>query len=219
MREYPTAVVADVSPPLPSGQPRAGYRVKIGTEARFTAGEEIPGTAIPAFCPERHLNGDKTFCLGLERYDLSRAGAEEFWEKLRAYLLCQQYADIHGRWPRGRWLSHGDAAYSQLDAEVAARSAGLSRTYRRALEFGGGRLAGDLSQLESRLGEDNDGDRPTRLALRALVKAEIRRRHLDAEFLRWSKLMGQPCCGTMRSCPLRPESEQKREPIPQKMRE
>lgn len=169
--------------------------------------ERVPGTSIPAFCPGRHINGNKSFCLGLERFEYSAEGLAEFWAKLRSYLLCQQYADQHGRWPTGRGLSHGDAAYAQIEAEEHARAAGLEQSYRRAIEFGIGRLAGDLSKIADRLNADAEMHQPRRDSFRKLVKAEMKRREEDALFLGWSRLTGNPCCDTMRNCPLRINEE------------
>lgn len=194
------SAVVDASPPLPSGRPGIRYRLRIWLGTRVMAQEAVPGTSIPAFCPDRHLNGDETFCLGLERFDQSEAGFEDFWAKLRSYLLCQQYADRHGVWPTGRGLSHGDAAHAQIEAESHAEAANLARSYRRALEFGTGRLAGDLIGLGTRLAND---EKPGRAALRRLIFAELERRRQDALFLDWVLSRGLPCCGTMKHCPVK----------------
>ncbi|WP_194954894.1 hypothetical protein [Sphingopyxis solisilvae] len=104
-------------------------------------------------------------------------------------------------------MSHGDAAYAQIEAEEHAKAAGLERSYRRAIEFGSGRLAGDLSKLAARLDADVCTRRPRRDAFRKMVSAEIKRREEDLLFLGWSKLTGNPCCETMRDCPLRTNEE------------
>jgi hypothetical protein len=197
-----TAVV-DAAPPFASGRTGKNYRLKIIFGTVFRVWEFVPGTLIPSFCPGRHINGDKSFCLGLERFECTVGGLVDFWGKLRAYLLCQQFADVHGRWPTGRGLSHGNAAYEQIEAETYAKAAGLERCYRRAIEFGIGRLAGDLTALSERLAAETATIRPRRNALRNLVSAEIKRRAKDAEFLGWSRMTGNICCNTMRECPMR----------------
>lgn len=195
--------LVDAAPPFASGRIGNIYRLKIMVGAVFRVWECVPGTLIPSFCPERHVNGDESFCLGLERFEYTVGGLDDFWGKLRSYLLCQQFADVHGRWPTGRGLSHGDAAYDQIEAETYAKAAGLERCYRRAIEFGIGRLAGDLSALSERLNADAAANRPRRNALRKLVSAEIKRRVKDAEFLGWSRMTRNLCCDTMRECPMR----------------
>lgn len=202
--------VTDAAPPFASGREGKSYQLEIVFGYSFRVWESVPGTLIPSFCPGRHINGDKSFCLGLERFECSVNGLADFWAKLRSYLLCQQFADIHGRWPTGRGLSHGDAAHDQIEAEYHAKAAGLERSYRRAIEFGRGRLAGDLSALSARFDADAKADRPRRDAFRKLVSAEIKRRMKDMAFLGWSRSTGNRCCNTMRECPMRTSEEKRR---------
>lgn len=197
-----TAVI-DAAPPFASGRAGKRYRLKIVFGASLRVWESAPGTLIPSFCPGRHINGDMSFCLGLERFEYTVEGITDFWAKLRSYLLCQQFADAHERWPTGRGLSHGDAAHDQIEAETHAKAAGLERSYRRAIEFGLGRLAGDLTDLLAKLDADAGTNRPRRAAFRRLVSAEINRRANDAAFLAWSRRTGNSCCDTMRECPMR----------------
>jgi len=201
------AAFVDAAPPFGSGRVGKSYRLKILFGAYFKVWEGVPGTRIPSFCPERHINGDESFCLGLEPFEYNVDGLVYFWAQLRSYLLCQQFADVHGRWPAGRGLSHGNAAHDQIEAEGHAKQAGLERSYRRAIEFGLGRLAGDLSGLSAKLDADRATGRPRRDAFRKLVSAEMKRRAKDASFLGWSRTVGIPCCNTMRECPLRTEQK------------
>ncbi|MBD8548270.1 hypothetical protein IFT82_16205 [Sphingomonas sp. CFBP 8760] len=169
---------------------------------RLIVAEAVPGSLLPRSCPERHVNSDGSFCLGLEPFGCTVDQVDDFWAKLRSYLLCQQFADVRGLWPTGRWLSHGEAAHHQLAAEAAAERAGLARRYREALEFGIGRLAGPLPAGGcSRRPPERRSSR--RLALEELVDAEIRRREAEVAFADLYLNWGPRCCRTMRVCPIR----------------
>jgi hypothetical protein len=192
-------------PRNPSGRPGRAYRLKIDTTHGLFASEATPGSILPRFCPERHMNGDETFCLGLERFKLDDAGLRDFWAKLRAFLLCQDFAAKTGRWPTNRWLSHGPAAAEQqLAAEAAAARAGLAERYRRAIEFGEGWLAGPL-QPKQQAGSPSRTKSARRHAIEELIQAERRRRDCESQFMASLKCWGKRCCGTMRACPLREE--------------
>jgi len=183
--------------------------------------EAVPGTALPAWCMERHINGDMTFCLGLDKPRvLDEAQATAFWPALRTYLLYQQFADRNRRWPPGRWMSHGDAAYAQQRAETAAQALGLAEDYGRALEFREGWLAGTLPRLvHARPAKRASTSCPLlhvgrRRALRlrdgcvrclnlaALIEAEKERRREDVAFVATMRRFGYRCCRTMHNCAL-----------------
>lgn len=197
------SLVIRASPRNPSGLPGRSYILKVnfqgGLAVREALGLEQP--LLPLFCPERHINGDQTFCLGLVRFKAEPEDLAVFWAQLRAYLLCQDYASRQGSWPTGRWLSHGEAADWQIKAEDAAQRAGLTERYRKALEFGKGCLAGD--KLKSPL---LSADRPVsqrKLAILDLIDAEMRRRNAEIDFTKVMYEYGRHCCNTMRKCPLR----------------
>jgi hypothetical protein len=164
--------------------------------------EAAPGTLLPRLCPERHVNSNGSFCLGLDPFGCTADQVDDFWAKLRSYLLCQQFADARGQWPTGRWLSHGDAAYDQLAAEAAAERAGLTGRYRKALEFGIGRLAGPLPSKG--FGTRSSATKSERRrAIEDLIGAETRRRAAEAAFAETYVLCGFFCCRTMQFCPIR----------------
>lgn len=189
------------TPRHPSGKPGRRVRLTIHTGTQLIACETCSGSEFPASCPERHINGDGSFCLGLERFTLNAGSAARFWEALRAFLLCQEFARARRRWPTGRWLSHGrEAADAQLEAEAAAAACGLGERYRRALEFRTGRLAGDLPVPAQP--KTTAAASPRRRALLRLLRAEATRRRAEADFVRHLAACGQRCCGTMEHCAL-----------------
>ena len=210
---------ADVSPPRLSGAPGDRFDLVIDTcSPEATVSEAVIGTRLPPTCPERHINYDGSFCLGLRRSPVtSREQGEAFWQTLRGYLLAQQFAERHGRWPAGRGLSHGiEAADSQIAAEQAAACCGLSPDYAAALDYGVGWLAARLPEIhavdtcdhalapqpvaENRLGLVQDC--ATCNSIAELLLHERARRAADATFVRMARLM-RPCCETMPHCPLR----------------
>lgn len=202
-------------PRRPSGRPGRVYRLRIeGDPLKVWEVPEHEGLRLlPTICPERHVNSDGSFCLGLMPLSAQADQLDAFWAILRAYLLCQDFAATQGRWPNGRWLSHGNAAYRQIEAEAAAAEAGLSERYRRALEFGEGWLAGDLTPRSSvRLPRVRPAT-ARRQALEALVDAERRRRAAEAAFADSLFCWGDRCCRTMHVCPLR-NLEDARSPTP-----
>lgn len=192
-------------PRRPSGRPGRVYRLRIeGDPLKVWEAPESPvHRLLPTLCPERHVNGDGSFCLGLTPFAAQADRLDAFWATLRAYLLCQDFAAARGRWPSGRWMSHGNAAYRQIEAENAAAEAGLAERYRRALEFGEGWLAGDLTPRSSVCLPRVRPATARRKALEALVDAERRRRAAEAAFVDSMFYWGDRCCRTMHVCPLR----------------
>jgi hypothetical protein len=182
-----------------SGAPARAYDLRVSVEASIRVAEWKPGVVLPARCPERHVNFDGSFCLGLTPIIPNSDGALDFWAKLRGYLLCQDFAAECRRWPTGRWLSHGAAAEHQIEAEDAARRAGLAERYRAALEFKRGFLAGPLPDVQPRARPSTE----RRLAIEDLICAERRRRAAEASFARWWVNNVARCCGTMDECPIR----------------
>lgn len=125
-----------VDPPVASGAPTRPFRILVqvlGNE--LSAREETP-ILLPAFCPERHINRDGTFCLywaeGEPLQVRSPQEASIWWGKVLLFLSHQKTAAAFGRWPgRGSSRAHGDAARHQARAEAAATR--LGETFSRAL--------------------------------------------------------------------------------------
>lgn len=90
---------------------------------RVTAKEET-AQHLPAFCPERHINPDGTFCLyypGVTRLDVVDAvSAREWLGTVFKYLKLQERARIQRGWPNNDVWAHGNAAHHQLRAQTAA---------------------------------------------------------------------------------------------------
>lgn len=89
-----------------------------------TAREEKP-LLLPAFCPERHINRDGTFCLFWRAVDDiiidSVSAARTWWETLIRFLQQQVRAARLRQWPDSKARAHGEkAAVHQLSAERAA---------------------------------------------------------------------------------------------------
>lgn len=83
---------------------------------------------LPAFCPERHINADGSFCLYWEGEDaldvVDEPSARVWWETLYRFLLDQERAAKLGRWPTTDGWAHGNAARFQQRAIAAAARLG-----------------------------------------------------------------------------------------------
>lgn len=97
----------------------------IGTSA---SAKEVTPTLLPAFCPERHINADGSFCLywsALDDIVIDGAdAAQAWWETLVRFLQLQTRAARRRCWPEGQGRAHGAAAVHQDRAEKAAERLG-----------------------------------------------------------------------------------------------
>lgn len=179
------------------------------------------GNSLPPCCPERHINEDGSFCLGLNAGEgITAETAPAWWDKLHVFALCQETATETGFWPREAQLSHGDAGKVELAAENAADQLGLGAVYREAVGFDTGLIASGLREINAKTGVLRNGrgacicgrsDRHGRILLRrnchhrglgCPIVLENRRRVMVDRY--WRKLRGViTCCGTMHECPLR----------------
>ena len=190
----------------------------------------MAGTEFPKVCPERHIEGDGKFCLGLDRPEIHTIeAAQEWWEALRQFLLCQRVADDTEVWPPSSSLDHGDAGEWHAKSLELARELGVEEQYKRA-RTGEKNWINDLGQrLVDRHGEPINGRSPcpmgctwTKRGRRIpKLRSECSRRSqvielVKAERLRMEKLdefwvlmgdSGSECCRTMRDCPLRDRVE------------
>ena len=224
----PAGLDVDVSPRQQSGAPTEIFELFVDTRSPSgAAGERVLGRRLPRSCSERHVNFDGTFCLGLDRAAIvDEQGGKRFWETVRTYLLSQLFAEKHGRWPPGRGLSHGDAAYLQMQAELAASAAGLAGAYATALDHQQGWLAGDLPQIVEAMADgahaccsigEPTGSLHIQLgcdqcaAVADLVRLEHERRGSEREFTA-SSAWTRTCCATMPRCELRNHLQRQAEP-------
>jgi hypothetical protein len=109
---------------------------RTGIELHFEGSEEVrvrevkPGTCLPARCPERHVQGDRTFCVGLHRRTVrSLDEANAWWDQLWQYLICQAIAERMGVWPPANALDHGDAGHYHERALAIAEQLGITEEY------------------------------------------------------------------------------------------
>ncbi|HZG18851.1 MAG TPA: E2 domain-containing protein [Herbaspirillum sp.] len=102
----------------------APYRILArAMDGNVSAQEETPAR-LPARCPERHINGDGTFCMYWQgemslKIDSDEA-AHTWWATLLGYLKLQERAEKLRRWPDDNAWAHGNAASHQQKAIAAA---------------------------------------------------------------------------------------------------
>jgi hypothetical protein len=180
--------------------------------------ERPVGSTLPACCPERHINSDGSFCVGLHAgEDITDETAPGWWAKLHTFILCQETATETGFWPSEAQLSHGEGGEVELAAERAADQLGLLSAYREAVAFDTGPIASGLAKINPKTGLLRNGrsacicghsDRSGNILLRrechqrgCPIVLEHRRRVEVANF--WRSMRGQTCCRTMQHCPLK----------------
>jgi hypothetical protein len=89
--------------------------------------QETKISTLPAFCPERHINHDGTFCLGWNGVEdlriVDESSARNWWEKLIQFLRAQRRSAKKKVWPGEAW-AHGGAAPFQYESEQYALKLG-----------------------------------------------------------------------------------------------
>src|SRR5690606_6164310 len=96
------AIYIIAKPALEGGMAGGSYALTIRyEEGRITVSETNPGTALPAACPERHINRNGTFCIGLNAGNSisENNSVQQWWGWLEQFFQCQQIASKYGRWP------------------------------------------------------------------------------------------------------------------------
>jgi hypothetical protein len=213
----------------------SGVRIKIFVRHNIAVQEDVPGTVFPARCPERHIQADKTFCLGLVQLNIQSTDiAHQWWRQFEQYIRCQSVAEQTGLWPLEHALDHGDAGKHHLRALEISESLNIRTEYDAAYN-------GEESWITSRdfrlLGKDDKPingrspcprgcrhkRRPSRPIVRKSCKSRAlllelviceRKRRLELERY-WASCRkdGETCCGRMRRCGLPPASAQPSEAI------
>lgn len=216
-----------------------GVRLLIKAGWSLQAQEEQPGQCFPARCPERHVQSDQTFCLGLRRLDVTDDDvARQWWEQLRQYIRCQSTAEQTGIWPPMHALDHGDAGEHHEKALALAEELNIQDEYAAAYLDEPSWITDHSLRLLGKGDKPLNGRmacprgcrharRPSRPILRrkckrraqlvALVIAERKRRNALADYWREAAAGGAVCCGRMRSCefpaPLKAEDANAEAPI------
>lgn len=210
-------------PPNPSGIARSSYNLRIwATGTEIQVAERCLGDQLPRSCPERHINNDGTFCVGLDAGSniTGEESAIRWWRYLAEYLQCQEFAAKHRRWPPGKHLSHGNAARYQIAAEKFASALGLLQDYRDAVEHKIGWLSGSLPKASKKEHKILNGrarcprDCKTRKGapilrrqcresqnMWGLISNETGRRAEELRFIQSYKRDEFACCGSMNNCP------------------
>lgn len=200
-------------------------RIWIDSFGRLRVGEDVPGTRLPKRCAERHIQGDETFCLGLNALPVTDPDeAAVWWLRLGQYLQLQSIADTYRFWPAGHSRDHGDAGESHDRAIELATRLGLLSEYEAAHDDEPSWIADPSLHLIDREGKPIIGRAPCPLDCRhrrkpmrgihrrkckfrgeiiKLVRLEARRRAQLADYWEAERNAGAACCQTMDRCPLR----------------
>lgn len=208
------------------------YRLLIDARnPRVSVREERP-ERLPGFCPDRHINPDGSFCMNWDEEDpvhvTDMLSAEHWWDLLLAYLWRQERASKTGRWA-GRAWAHGVAAEQQRLAQRCATALGSEFT--KALEAGRLSVSRSKGGSGRFLQLRNNGQRVYSVWEKEKRVATLRRRCVcggsklplvgcrdharqaadlalallrweEAERRFWQGMKDEPCCGTMKTCPL-----------------
>lgn len=211
------------APPLPDGDAVPATIVRISeTDGWLSIAERETGTRLPKRCPELHVNENSSFCMARRSYRCNDLGdAEVFWQDLGEYLVNQHFAARQGRWPVGRWLSHGpDAADRQIEAEKLAVALGVADSYEDCLEHDEGWIAEAARSGEPKVSRMTPcplgcrsgdaapaalGDCGHRSVVQKIVTTERARRAAQRAFFAALRSRKRECCGRVRGCPLNRE--------------
>lgn len=188
-----------------------GVPLTMRNDGPLTVGETIPGAVFPARCPERHIQADQSFCVGLDRPRVASLGhAENWWYNLHQFMECQAIAAATGLWPPRNALDHGEAGAYQQRALKIARKLRIEDAYWEAY-FGHPSWLSTPSWFWSHPKDQPPTTRlrkpkvkKTRHARRLLLElvfVERRRRHA-MEAYRKNAIHYGKCCGQMRDCAL-----------------
>ena len=196
------------------------YDLKIEsyTDTSVLIKENPVGKLLPQSCPERHVNPDATFCLGLNAG--RQVGSVDegliWWRQLEVFLDCQETVHNTGAWPSHAQLSHGAAGETELLAEELALKCELLEEYRRAVQFNSGVIADAAHFLEKKgrlrnsrsiclCGRKSKRGAPllkkdcAQFKGQCLIFFEVQRRKQVNVF--WQSFK-QTCCGSVATCPL-----------------
>lgn len=211
---------------------KAGLTLRIEGNPTPRVREEVPGTDLPARCPERHIQGDQTFCLGLRPLAVQSDDlARQWWRQLEQYLRCQGVAELTRVWPPGQALDHGDAGEHHERALELAAQVGVEEEYSSARLGGQSWIIDPALKLFDLKGQPINGRAPCprgckhrargrfvpklrkdcsrRETLVSLALAELQRRKALDDYWQQVYGCGEKCCRTMRGCRLAAHEDSK----------
>lgn len=120
-------LLLDLQVPLVDGR-SIPYQILAKISGSEVTARELEPLRLPAFCPERHVNNNGTFCMYWEGDQainvIDEHSAMEWWETLLKYLMLQERATKIRKWPNNHTWAHGDAAGYQKKTYLAATNLG-----------------------------------------------------------------------------------------------
>lgn len=218
-------IIGQASVPVPgaASDEQFGLRLfRIGSSVHVR--EEPRGTRLPGLCPDRHINVDGSFCLGLRfTYIVAdRQSALGWWQALAIFLRNQRAAERTRRWPAQRNLSHGtEAGRFHSQAVDHAKALGIVDEYDHMVDQKSGWLFDRSVRIWAKGALVNgralcpidckEAGRERRLRrkccrrenLIGLLKSEFARRIAEEQALMELRGESLPCCGTLKRCCLR----------------
>ncbi len=210
--------LVSAAPVRASNAVTSAFRLRIWDEDGLVlVKEQDENRLLPKFCPERHINEDGSFCIGIRAGEgITAATSVAWWQKLAVFLLCQETVRETGMWPSEVQLSHGDAGDLELQAEALADSLGRLSEYQTAVRRNSGPMFEYLAKVDPKNGRLVNG-RASCLCGRTTRKHLLLRRDchqlgcpIELEFARraalkrfWKSLRGKPCCQTLGQCSLK----------------
>lgn len=203
----------------------SGVELCIEGFSTLTVREAMPGTVLPARCPERHVQRDQTFCLGLHNLPvISNETAGQWWEQLRQYMCCQSVAERTGIWPPSHALDHGDAGRWHERALIVSRELGIEEEYAAAYLGEPSWITDPSLRFFDKKGNPINGRAPcprgcrhksrrkwpvvrkdckNRALILEIVSCEQKRRIDLEKYWQHARAIGETCCGRMKTCGLR----------------
>lgn len=193
---------------------KGGLDITIRRRGNSASVQETQPARLPSWCPELHLNSDRTFCQGLEQLAIRTVNdAHQWWADLEIHLRLLSVALKTGVWPQHSALDHGRAGALQREARRLARELNLVEEYARAHAGMNSWIADPeftlisadgafgLSSWKCVCGCNRSIRRcNNRQKIKLLVLTERSRRLELARF--WNGIEGRECCRKIRNCPL-----------------
>jgi len=192
------ALVVTYALELPDGAVRR-FQLCIQTRGKdaVSVRELDAARQLPAACPERHINHDGGFCLGVaeDEPDLATAaGVDQWWADLAGYLLLQVLADATRNWPEQCAWRHGAAAKPQRELEqLLIGEPWLATT--PIVPLANGRVMDRRAPCPC-----GSGRAKLTCHEEAMVRAGRLRRQIEEREAEYYRNWKGACCGTMASC-------------------